>query len=142
MIDTKALRIAIAVIWRDGCVLVARRRADATHAAGLCEFPGGKCDLNESFADCAVREVEEETSLKVLLGTPYDLIEWQYPERAVLIQPFDATILSGQARALESEEICWMRPDELQAEAFPAANASLIEVIKQRHMVARVEGED
>ncbi len=126
------LRIAIAIIWRESFILVARRLPDATHAAGLCEFPGGKCEEHESFADCARREVAEETGLKVLLGAPYQRIEWHYPERAVSIQPFDATISAGHAHALESAEICWRRPDELREEDFPAANANLIAALRGR----------
>lgn len=127
------LRIAIAIIWRDNRVLIARRRSDAAHGAGFWEFPGGKCDDGESFAACALREVKEETDLAVLLGAPYSLIEWQNGQRALQIQPFDATISHGQERAIESEELRWLRPDELRAEEFPPANVALIAEIQARY---------
>ena len=127
------LRIGVGIIWRDGRILVAQRLDSASHAAGLYEFPGGKCEANESFAECAVREIEEETALQVLAGAPYEIIEWHYAERSVQIAAFDCEIIAGTARALESAAILWQAPHELEAAKFPAANATLIAQIQARH---------
>lgn len=129
----QTLRIGLGIIWHSGRILVAQRLATASHAANLCEFPGGKCQHHESFAACAVREIEEETGLQVLAGAPYELIEWHYPERSVQIVAFDCEILGGTARALESAAIEWQAPHELNADLFPAANATLIAQIQSRH---------
>ena len=127
------LRIGVGIIWRERRILVAQRLDSATHAAGLCEFPGGKCEANENFADCAVREIREETGLQVLAGAPYEIIEWHYAERSVHIGAFDCSILGGTARAVESASIMWQKLDELESEKFPAANADLIAQIRARH---------
>ena len=134
------LRIGVAIIWQDGKILVAKRLATATHAASKCEFPGGKCDENESFEACAVREAREETGLQVLAGASYDLIEWHYPERSVQIGAFDCEILEGTAQALESERICWLWPHELEANDFPQANGALIEDIGHRAQKKSLNG--
>ena len=56
------LNCAGAVIVRDGKILLQRRSDN-----GLWGFPGGLLELNETFAQAALREVREETGLEVRL---------------------------------------------------------------------------
>ena len=49
---------------RDEKVLLVRRRED-DFLAGIYEFPGGKVEEGEGLADALVREVREETGLRV-----------------------------------------------------------------------------
>jgi mutator protein MutT len=122
--------IAVALIWRAGKVLVARRRDDAEHLPGLWEFPGGKCAENESPGDCAVRETREETGVEIEIVSEREKIEHEYSARRVTIHPFDATIVSGEPRAIGCAELFWLLPQELIVEKFPPANADLIAALK------------
>lgn len=57
-------KIGIGVIIRNGNkVLLGKRKG--SHGEGTWAFPGGHLELNESFENCAKREVEEETGLIV-----------------------------------------------------------------------------
>ena len=56
----KEVHVAVAVIVRDGRVLIARR-PDHVHQGGLLEFPGGKVEPGESVQAALVREIAEET---------------------------------------------------------------------------------
>jgi 8-oxo-dGTP diphosphatase len=51
------------MVVRDSKVLVGRRKG--SHGAGLIAFPGGHLEWNEEYADCAERELLEETGMKV-----------------------------------------------------------------------------
>jgi 8-oxo-dGTP diphosphatase len=42
------LRVGFVLLWRDGKIYVTRRRTDARHFAGVWEFPGGKCEEDET----------------------------------------------------------------------------------------------
>ncbi len=131
------LQIAVGIVWRAGesepQVLVARRLDNAAHSAGLREFPGGKVEGEETPRQCAEREILEETGLQVLVGAPYSVILWRYPDREIAISAFDCTVLSGEAQAIESKEIAWLAPHELDANEFPSANRALIAEIHSRH---------
>ena len=124
------LQIAIAIIWRDGRVLVARRHNDAEHLPGMWEFPGGKCAENESPIDCAVRETREEVGVEIEIIGEREKIEHEYSARRVTIHAFDAKIVSDEPRAIECAEVFWLLPDELEAEKFPPANVGLIAELK------------
>ena len=52
------------IILRDEKVLLVRRRED-DFLGGIYEFPGGKVEDGEGLADALIREVREETGLRV-----------------------------------------------------------------------------
>jgi mutator protein MutT len=126
------LQIAIAVIWRDGKVLCARRRADADHVPGFWEFPGGKCEPDEAPEACARREAREEVGLEVLCTRAYAPITHDYEKRIVTLHSFDCEIIEGEPQALGNAEIRWLYPHELRYEDFPPANVTLLEAIRTR----------
>jgi mutator protein MutT len=127
--------IAIALIWRDGRVLVTRRRDDAEHLPGLWEFPGGKCEDGETPRDCAIRETREETGLDIEIVAERDSIHHAYVQRRVQLYPFDCRIVGGQVQCNASAELHWLLPSELNPEVFPAANNALISDLKQKPLL-------
>jgi len=57
-------RVGVGVlVWHDGKVLLGRRRG--AHGSSSWSFPGGHLEHGESWADCARREVHEETGLEL-----------------------------------------------------------------------------
>ena len=118
--------IAIALIWCDGKLLIARR-PPKTHLANFWEFPGGKCEEGETLEDCLVREVREEIGIEVEITSGRPAIEYVYPERKVVLHPFDCVPAAGEPQALGCQEWKWVEPNDLNQYEFPAANASLIE---------------
>ena len=56
--------VGVGVIVRRGKLVLLGRRKNA-HGSGTWSFPGGHLEFNESVADCASREVFEETGLRV-----------------------------------------------------------------------------
>ena len=57
-----AVGVAV-IIVKDKKVLLGRRKN--AHGHGTWAFPGGHLEMNESIADCARREVKEETGLLI-----------------------------------------------------------------------------
>src|SRR5438046_621211 len=74
--------VAAAVIERDGRFLVTRRPPGA-HLEGYWEFPGGKCELGETYAACLAREIREELGVGIAIAHEVFATTHDYPDRRV-----------------------------------------------------------
>ena len=78
--DTQAIRVGVGVIIvRDGNVLLGERAG--SHGAGTWALPGGHLEFGETVADCARREVLEET------GFPPHRLELEVTETCLVLDP-------------------------------------------------------
>ena len=118
--------IALALVWRDGTVCVAQRRTDADHLPSVWEFPGGKCEDNETPSDCVIREAREELGVQVQITKAHAPIIHQYSQRRVTLHPFSCTVLHGEPQPLHSAALRWLTPHQLNPAEFPSANGQLI----------------
>lgn len=141
MKDVPRWRIAVAIIERDGKILVAQRKAESPFP-NLWELPGGRCRDGEEPARCVVREVKEETGLSVRPEAPAGLVEHSYPECTVEIHAFFCSILDGEAQPLESQSIVWIGWEEIEKYEFPEANKRVfLEARRLRALWRRASGE-
>jgi mutator protein MutT len=115
--------VAVAVVVDRGRALVGRRPAGVP-LAGLCEVPGGKVHQGETPAGAAVRECREETGLEVEVVAPYSVVEHRYPHGLITLHFFACRLLSPGKPSHPPYR--WVSIDELDEDAFPAANAGLI----------------
>ena len=79
-------------------------------------FPGGHLEADESLAQCAAREVREETGLRVANLEPCGIIHWLHRERGdrYLAFLFRTSDFSGELIAETAEgRISWMPVNEL-----------------------------
>jgi 8-oxo-dGTP diphosphatase len=124
-------RIAIILLWRDNKILSTQRRHDAEHLPDIWEFPGGKCEPNETPERAAIREAREELGVEIEIAQARDILEFDYPARGVTLHPFDARIIGGEPQPLHAAALRWLLPSELRDEDFPPANAPLLEKLRQ-----------
>lgn len=123
------LHIGVGVLlFRQGKILLGRRIG--SHGAGEWAAPGGHLEYGETPAQCACREVAEETGLSLLTlragpwsHTIFPERERQYATLFILAEPDD-----GNARRMEPdkcEDWIWFVPDSLPEPLF----APLAEII-------------
>lgn len=116
------LQVAIGLILHQGKILVAWR--DAHLAQGNCyEFPGGKLESAESPEQAVIREVMEETGLKVAVSGLFNQIEFSYPERKLSLYFY-------RCRLLDATDLKpawhWVALAALPDLSFPAANQPIV----------------
>jgi mutator protein MutT len=111
------------VVVRDGKVLLIRRGKEPLY--GRWVVPGGTVELGESLEEALVREMEEETGLRVEpleVLTVFDRIE-RDGERVVyhyVIVDYLCRWLSGEAAAAsDALDAAWAAPEEIPAYDLP-----------------------
>jgi 8-oxo-dGTP pyrophosphatase MutT (NUDIX family) len=106
----------LAVVRREGRLLMIRRAEDLERAPGYWGLPGGVLEQGESPLRGAVRELREELNLK---GTPVQLLGTQpsmtraYELFWVEVQVDDPAPL--RPRAEEVAEVRWVAPQEISS---------------------------
>jgi len=125
---------ACAIIEINGGVVLVKRSINP--GRGLWVIPGGFVDRGEPVPEAMVREVAEETGLKV---EPIELFGlYSYPGETVAVAVYLARVLSGDLIAGdESSAAGLFGPDEIPWEelAFRSTQDSLTEYCRRRENV-------
>src|SRR3981189_1610762 len=104
---TTKIVVAAAVVEIDGRLLVTRRQ-QGVHLEGVWEFPGGKCDKDETLKDCLARELYEELDVLARAGAEIFSPTHNSTERSVELHFFSCELL-GEPRPMLGQEIRWVR---------------------------------
>jgi ADP-ribose pyrophosphatase YjhB (NUDIX family) len=108
--------VAVAVIARDGKVLLVRRATEP--GQGLWSIPGGYVDRGEVVEEAAAREAQEETGLEVRIERLLGL--YSRPGHPIVVAAYTARVVSGTPRpGPEVLEVGFFPPDGLPPVAFP-----------------------
>ncbi|WP_156157650.1 NUDIX hydrolase [Demequina pelophila] len=88
-----------ALVWR---VMDGEFQVLAVHRPRYNDWswPKGKLDKGESMAECAVREVAEETGLQVQLGQPLPTIRYPVGDKQKVVKYWAAQVMAPDAPAL------------------------------------------
>jgi ADP-ribose pyrophosphatase YjhB (NUDIX family) len=120
-----------AVISPEGRVLLIRRSDN-----GLWAMPGGACDVSETPAQAAAREVWEESGYVVeitrFLGVFDERLHGSEAGRHLYVLLFAAAPVGGEARTSgESTEVAWFGWEELPWEALSPGHARRLQHVMQ-----------
>lgn len=123
--------VAVALVDRDGRVLLAQRPT-GKHHAGLWEFPGGKLEAGESPEQALIRELAEELAIDVTAAclAPATFASISLGERQLLLLLYVCRKWSGVPQAIEASALRWVRPIEMHALPMPPADRSMIGLIE------------
>lgn len=97
-------------------------------------FPKGKLERGERLEDCAVREVAEETGLRVRLGEPIGTIEYvDRKGRPKQVHYWWMSLIDGAFTANdEVDEIRWVTPVVAREMLTHPHDASLLAALDER----------
>lgn len=130
----KKIHVAVGVVINaDGKILLSKR-ADHLHQGGLWEFPGGKVEAGESVFEALVREFQEEVNITIETAEPLMDIHHDYGDKYVVLDVWQSTQFTGEAKSNENQLIEWVLPNELNQYEFPKANELIIEKIVSNYV--------
>jgi 8-oxo-dGTP diphosphatase len=126
----KHLQIAVGIIRNPQKEIFITQRTASSHMAGFWEFPGGKVEVGETPAQALIRELYEETGINALSPLPLSTVEHQFDDRIVTLYFFMVEEWEGEPFGREGQPMRWINQAELNADEFPPANASIIELLQ------------
>ena len=121
----RKIRVVGAMIERDGKYLITQRPPTATLPL-LWEFPGGRVEVGETDEEALARELREEMGLSVAVGERVIHVEHAYENYDIDFCVYRCTMGDERIQHLRVHDHRWVRPDELDAYEFPAADEKTI----------------
>lgn len=118
--------VVAAVMARDGAVLCARRKAGG-ETGGRWEFPGGKVEPGETRESALRREIDEELSLRVTVGSFVMTVEHRYESFSVSLHAYEATPEEGEPVPREHQELRWLPRRDLRTLDWAPADLPIAE---------------
>jgi 8-oxo-dGTP diphosphatase len=106
----------------DGTVLLIRRSPRSGAYPGMWDLPGGKMDYGEELTETLVREVREETGLRITGARPFHVSHFVKPPFWVTCVTYVCSPAEGQVR-LSSEHVehVWVSLRDLDGRTYAGA---------------------
>jgi A/G-specific adenine glycosylase len=125
---TPQYHIAVGVVFKNGKVLITRRKTEGL-LGGLWEFPGGKIKDGESAAAACIREIKEEVNLDVQIERTLAQVKHAYTHFKIVMDVFCCKYVSGRVYLRGPAAFRWIRLDEYKNYPFPKANHKFIPLL-------------
>ena len=124
--------IAVGLVFDEAGRLLIQRRPDDAMLGGLWEFPGGKCEEDESPDAACRRELQEELGITVETDGLFYTLKHAYSHFKITLHAYPCRIVEGTPTPEIDQPMKWVTVDELADYAFPRANRKLIEELERR----------
>lgn len=125
-------KVAIAVVESSGHVLVGQRPQNVP-LAGYSEFPGGKCEADETPKSSAVRECREETGLMVVPRDHLATVQHAYDHGNVELHFWRCSLTPDLPDlAPAAPPFQWVPVSDLGQHRFPDANMEVLQMLSHK----------
>jgi len=124
--------IGVGVVRNGAGEVLIDQRLNQGLLGGLWEFPGGKQEPGEAIEATIARELREELAIEAAVGEELIVVDHAYSHKKLRFVVHLCTWLSGEPQPLASQQVRWVRPEQLGEFPFPAANARIIAALLER----------
>jgi len=124
--------IGVGVVLNAAGEVLIDQRLNEGLLGGLWEFPGGKQEPGELIEATIVRELREELAIVAEVGEELLVVDHAYSHKKLRFVVHLCTWQSGDPQPLASQQVRWVRPEQLADFPFPAANARIIAALLKR----------
>jgi 8-oxo-dGTP diphosphatase len=128
--SAEMIDVVCAVIRDENGRYLACKRPPGKHLGGLWEFPGGKIDAGESAEAALARELQEELGVDARVGEPLEPVVWAYAEATIRLLPFLCTIIRGELKPIEHEELRWCAVADFESLDWAEADLPILKQIR------------
>lgn len=128
----KKIKVAAAVLQKEDKIFIAQRPANKLPPL-VWEFPGGKPEGDETFAQALQRELREELGIETIIGDFIVQTTYQYDFAEVEINLYSARMQNENdvIRDDEHTKTAWVKVDELKNYDFAPADKPLLPIVEK-----------
>jgi A/G-specific adenine glycosylase len=123
-------RIAVGVIFKNGRVLITRRKPSGL-LGGLWEFPGGKIQKGESPDAACIREIKEEVNLTIEVDSHLSRVKHAYTHFKIVMDVFCCSYVSGRVALSGPVDHRWIKLSTIKKYPLPKANHKFLPELKE-----------
>ena len=123
------IEVVAALIWEGDKFLICQRPKNKARAL-LWEFVGGKVEQGETKQQALVRECKEELDVMLDVGEMFMDVTHEYPDVTVHLTLFHATIVSGEPKRLEHNDMRWITAADIPLYEFCPADVEILKKIQ------------
>ena len=87
-------------------------------------------DPDESPESALARELREELAIDVEVGAALEPVVWAYERGEIRLLPFFCTIIAGEPRAIEHEDLVWCAPPDFGKLDWADADLPVLDQIR------------
>lgn len=109
----KPIKVVCGIIWKEGKVFIARRKAGKS-LAGFWEFPGGKLEEGEAPELALVRELEEELGMQVNISEFFGSKIHHYESFSIELIAYRCEFVAASYHLTDHDEIVFVTPSKLK----------------------------
>ena len=124
--------IGVGVVLNDAGEVLIDQRLNEGLLGGLWEFPGGKQEPGEAIEATIGRELQEELAIEVEVGEELISLDHAYSHKRMRFVVHLCQWRAGEPQPLASQQVRWVKPQQLSDFPFPAANARIIAALLAR----------
>ena len=127
----KTVVTLISLINHENYILISNRK-NKVQFNGFWEFPGGKVEKGEGLVEAILREAKEELGLLLNSScvSPLTFSVDKTEKQEILLLLFVCRKWIGQPKAMEGQELKWIKPMDLSQYKMPPANIFLNSILR------------
>ena len=133
MARTEVVTITNMCMVYDGNRVLVQEKLDEDYSG--ITFPGGHVEKGESFADAVIREVFEETGLKISSPVLCGIKDWSNDDGSRYIVLFYKTNkFEGQLSSSDEGEVHWIELEEMKKAKLAVGMDKMLEVFLDENL--------
>ncbi|MBD7939678.1 MULTISPECIES: (deoxy)nucleoside triphosphate pyrophosphohydrolase [Cytobacillus] len=125
----KTVHVVGAIIENKKYEIFCALRSPEMSLANYWEFPGGKIEDGETPEQALEREIQEEFSCSIQVGSKVEDTVYEYENVIVRLETYKAELTKGQPTALEHAATKWVTREEITNLNFAPADIPAVKKI-------------
>jgi 8-oxo-dGTP diphosphatase len=126
--ENKMIKVVCGIIYKDGKIFIARRKPHKS-MGGLWEFPGGKIEEGEEYADSLKRELQEELEMQVEVNDFLMENIHNYDTFIIQLIALNCEYISAKMKLADHDQFKWVSPNKLLSFELAPADIPIAEMI-------------